>query len=49
VWTTYGEALRKPVGRIYWAGTETATRWSGYFDGGVRAGEDAAQAILDQF
>jgi monoamine oxidase len=46
VWTTYGEALRAPVGRIFWAGTECATRWSGYFDGGVRAGEDAASAAL---
>ncbi len=48
VWTTYGEALRAPFGRIFWAGTECATRWSGYFDGGVRAGEDAAAGVLAQ-
>ena len=47
-WTGYGEALRAPVGRVHWAGTETATRWNGYFDGGVRSGEDAAAAILAQ-
>ena len=48
VWTGYGDALRTPVDRIYWAGTETAVRWSGYFDGAVRSGEDAAAAILQQ-
>ncbi|MGO8882110.1 MAG: flavin monoamine oxidase family protein, partial [Streptosporangiaceae bacterium] len=45
VWTGYGPALREPAGRIHWAGTEVATRWSGYFDGAVRSGEDAAAAI----
>lgn len=41
-----GPALRQPVGRIHWAGTETALRWSGYMDGAIRAGEQAAQDIL---
>jgi monoamine oxidase len=45
-WTSYGPALRAPVGRIHWAGTETATRWYGYFDGAVSAGQAAAAAIL---
>ena len=27
-WTFYGPALREPCGRIFWAGTETATKWS---------------------
>ena len=36
-WTAYGRALREPVGRIHWAGTETATRWMGYFDGAIQA------------
>jgi monoamine oxidase len=48
VWTSYGQALRSPVGRIHWAGTETADRWSGYFDGAVRAGENAAAGVLAQ-
>lgn len=30
VWTSFGPALRKPCGRIFWAGTETATEWNGY-------------------
>ena len=29
VLTEYGSALRAPVGRIHWAGTETATVWVG--------------------
>jgi monoamine oxidase len=45
-WTGFGSALREPVGRIHWAGTETAVRWNGYFDGAVRAGEDAAADVL---
>ncbi len=44
--TTYGRALREPVGRLHWAGTETATYWSGYMDGAVRAGERAAADVL---
>ncbi len=45
VWTSYGEALTAPVGRIYWAGTEMAERWPGFLDGAVRTGEAAAAAI----
>ncbi|PSF37803.1 flavin monoamine oxidase family protein [Aphanothece hegewaldii CCALA 016] len=46
VWTSFGEALTAPVGRIYWAGTEMAERWPGFFDGAVRTGEAAAKAIM---
>jgi monoamine oxidase len=46
VWTGYGEALREPVGRIHWAGTETAEVWNGYMDGAVRSGERAAREVL---
>ena len=38
----FGEALRRPVGRIHWAGTETSPVWTGYIDGAIRAGERAA-------
>jgi monoamine oxidase len=37
-----GVALRRPVGRVHWAGTETSTYWNGYMDGAIRAGERAA-------
>jgi monoamine oxidase len=46
VWTQYGPALRAPVGRIHWAGAETATVWSGYMDGAVQSGERAAAEVL---
>jgi monoamine oxidase len=42
----YGEALRRPVGRIHWAGAETATHWNGYMDGAVRSGRRAAAEVL---
>jgi len=41
----YGPVLRRPIGRIHWAGTETATYWMGYMDGAVRAGERAAREV----
>ena len=45
-WTQLGAALRAPVGRIHWAGAETATHWNGYMEGAVRSGHAAAQALL---
>jgi monoamine oxidase len=42
----YGPALRRPVGRVHWAGTETSTYWIGYMDGAVRSGERAAREVL---
>ena len=42
----YGPAIRRPAGRIHWAGTETATYWMGYMDGAVRSGERAAREVL---
>jgi monoamine oxidase len=44
-WTQVGDALRTPVGRIHWAGTETATVWAGYIDGAIRSGERVADEI----
>ncbi|MGL5080481.1 MAG: flavin monoamine oxidase family protein [Microcoleaceae cyanobacterium] len=45
VWTTFGEAIAAPVGRIYWAGTEIADRWPGFFEGALLTGEAAAETI----
>lgn len=45
-WIDHGAALRRPVGRIHWAGTETATVWNGYMDGAVSSGERVADEIL---
>jgi monoamine oxidase len=44
--TATGPALRRPVGRIHWAGSETSTYWMGYMDGAVRSGERAAAEVL---
>ncbi|KAM4795710.1 amine oxidase [flavin-containing] A-like [Rhinophrynus dorsalis] len=46
IMTQYGSVIRQPVGRIYFAGTETATQWSGYMEGAVQAGERAAREIM---
>ncbi|MFL5829934.1 MAG: flavin monoamine oxidase family protein, partial [Solirubrobacteraceae bacterium] len=46
VLTDYGAAIRKPVGRIHWAGAETSDYWNGYMDGAVRSGERAAREVL---
>ena len=48
VLTGYGEALRAPVGRLHWAGTESATTWIGYMDGAVQSGLRAAAEVLDR-
>lgn len=45
VMTTYGKALREPIGCIHWAGTETSDIWCGYMDGAVRSGERAAEEV----
>ena len=42
-----GEALRQPVGRIHWAGTETSEIFCGYVDGAVRSGERVATEVLE--
>src|SRR5262245_45909315 len=46
VLTMYGPSLRVPIGRIHWAGTETAEVWNGYMDGAVTSGLRAAQEVL---
>ena len=46
-WTQLGPALRPPIGRIHWAGTETAERWAGYIDGAISSGERVAAEIGD--
>jgi monoamine oxidase len=45
-WTVYGPALREPVGRIHWAGTETAERWTGYIDGAIESGQRVAAEVI---
>lgn len=45
VLTSFGPYLREAIGRIHWAGTETATDWAGYMEGAVASGERVAAEI----
>jgi monoamine oxidase len=50
VWTGYGRHLRAPLGPVHMAGTETASRYYGYFEGALEAADRAAaevEAALD--
>ncbi|GAA4379206.1 flavin monoamine oxidase family protein [Nocardioides caricicola] len=44
----FGSAIRRPFGRVHWAGTETSTYWTGYMDGAVRAGQRAAIEVSER-
>eukprot|EP01138_Halocafeteria_seosinensis_P004211 gb/GECG01004306.1/.p1 GENE.gb/GECG01004306.1/~~gb/GECG01004306.1/.p1 ORF type:complete len:602 (+),score=58.41 gb/GECG01004306.1/:1-1806(+) len=46
VLSTCSEVLRKPLGRLHFAGTETATYWTGYMEGAVQAGERAGYEVV---
>lgn len=42
------EGLGKTVGRIHWAGTETAKEFNGYMEGALESGERAAAEVLSE-
>ncbi len=46
VLSTVGSALRRPVGRVHWASSESALDWAGYMDGAIQAGLRAATEVL---
>jgi monoamine oxidase len=46
VLTERGWAMREPLGRIHFAGTETATEFAGYMEGALESGERAATEVL---
>ena len=48
-WTSYGPALRAPVGAIHWAGAEYSSVWNCYMEGAVRSGEVTASDVLATF
>jgi monoamine oxidase len=48
-WTQFGPLLRRPVGPLHWAGTETADEWTGFMDGAVRSGQRAAAEVAATF
>jgi monoamine oxidase len=45
-YTAFGPALREPIGRIHWAGSETGIRQMGSMGGAVDSGERVARELL---
>ncbi|MFU8868800.1 flavin monoamine oxidase family protein [Natronococcus sp.] len=45
--TSCGDALREPVGRVRWAGSETALEWRGFMEGAISSGERVASEVLE--
>lgn len=45
VLSAFGSVLRQPFQRIHFAGTETAVKWAGYFEGAIESGLRAATEI----
>ncbi len=43
----HGAALRAPVGRIHWAGSETARDCMGFMEGAVESGQRVAAEMID--
>ncbi len=41
-----GDAARAPIGRIHFAGTESAREWMGYLEGALEAAERASAEVL---
>ena len=44
--TEFGKALRAPIGRIHWAGSETALEWCGYMNGAIESGFRVARNVV---
>jgi monoamine oxidase len=44
--SVHGPALREPIGRIHWAGSETARQCMGFIEGAVESGQRAAAEVL---
>ncbi|MEA2333372.1 MAG: monoamine oxidase [Thermoleophilaceae bacterium] len=44
-WTSTGPALRAPIGRVHWAGSDTAGEWVGFMDGAISSGRRVAEEI----
>lgn len=41
----FEDAIRRPIGRIHIAGTESASAWCGFINGAVEAGERACEEV----
>ncbi|KAA0112533.1 FAD-dependent oxidoreductase [Mycolicibacterium sp. P9-22] len=45
--TSARSLLKTPVGRIHWAGVETADEWMGFMEGAVQSGFRAAREVIE--
>jgi monoamine oxidase len=45
-WTEFGPHLATPVGSIHFAGTETASKCNGYFEGALQAAERVVDEVI---
>jgi monoamine oxidase len=45
--TQFGPMLRQRIGRIFFAGTESAAIWAGYIEGALRSGARAAAEVRE--
>jgi monoamine oxidase len=45
-WAAVGAGLTAPVGCLHWAGSETASTWTGYVEGALASGVRAADEVL---
>lgn len=45
-WSLQVPTLRRPLGRVHFAGADLASRWPGTLEGAVEAGERAAEELL---
>ena len=43
--TGVGETRREPIGRLHWAGSETALEWPGFMEGATRSGQRVATEL----
>jgi monoamine oxidase len=45
--TAAGGAVRRPVGRLHFAGTETALEWNAYVEGALESAESVDGELRD--
>jgi monoamine oxidase len=45
--TSARSLLKSPVGRVHWAGVETADEWMGFMEGAVQSGLRAAREVIE--
>lgn len=48
-WSRFGHVIRRPEGRVHFAGTETASRFAGYMEGAVRSADRVAGEVIDAY